>query len=222
MRFFEDMEVGQRREFGSFTFTADGIKTFAAQFDPQPFHLDEAAGHDSLFGGLAASGWHVASVCMKLTVADAQRLARDAAARGETIAVWGPSPGFRELAGSGRCWLATPSVLPAKWNRGGHRIRGLNGGSCRSATPAPISAANWRFRYSPRPSCRGVTPEGQFGLLRRASLGLAEDRLADGRLANDEEDCSEHTVTETTRLPIHSPSRRPPMISRNDFFANAF
>jgi acyl dehydratase len=83
MRFFEDMQVGQRREVGSFTFGADGIKSFAAQFDPQPFHLDEAAGRNSLFGGLAASGWHVASVCMKLIVADAQRLARDAAARGE-------------------------------------------------------------------------------------------------------------------------------------------
>ena len=97
MRFFEDVQVGQRREVGSFTFTAEGIKTFAAQFDPQPFHLDEAAGRNSLFGGLAASGWHVASVCMKLIVADAQQLARDAAARGETVAVWGPSPGFREL-----------------------------------------------------------------------------------------------------------------------------
>jgi acyl dehydratase len=81
--FFEDMQVGQRREVGSFTFSADGIKSFAAQFDPQPFHLDEAAGRNLLFGGLAASGWHVASVCMKLIVADAQRLARDAAARGE-------------------------------------------------------------------------------------------------------------------------------------------
>jgi len=97
MRFFEDMQVGQRREVGSFTFSADEIKSFAAQFDPQPFHLDEAAGRNSLFGGLAASGWHVASVCMKLIVADAQRLARDAVARGETVAVWGPSPGFREL-----------------------------------------------------------------------------------------------------------------------------
>jgi acyl dehydratase len=97
MRFFEDMQVGQRREVGSFTFSADGIKSFAAQFDPQPFHLDEAAGRNSLFGGLATSGWHVASVCMKLIVADAQRLAQDAAARGETVAVWGPSPGFREL-----------------------------------------------------------------------------------------------------------------------------
>jgi len=97
MRFFEDLEIGQRREVGSFTFTADGIKKFAAQFDPQRFHLDEEEGRKSLFGGLAASGWHVASVCMKLIVADAQRLARDAVARGETVAVWGPSPGFREL-----------------------------------------------------------------------------------------------------------------------------
>jgi acyl dehydratase len=97
MRFFEDIQVGQRREVGPFTFTAEGIKTFAAQFDPQPFHLDEAAGRNSLFGGLAASGWHVASVCMKLMVADGQRLAREAAARGEQVAVWGPSPGFREL-----------------------------------------------------------------------------------------------------------------------------
>ena len=97
MRFFEDIEVGQRRELGSFTFTAELIKRFAAQFDPQRFHLDEEEGRKSLFGGLAASGWHVGSVCMKLLVADGQRLAKEALARGEEIAVWGPSPGFREL-----------------------------------------------------------------------------------------------------------------------------
>jgi len=97
MQFFEDIEVGQRREFGSFTFTADAIKAFAAQFDPQRFHLDEEEGRKSLFGGLAASGWHVASVYMKLAVADNQQRAREAAARGEEVAVWGPSPGFREL-----------------------------------------------------------------------------------------------------------------------------
>jgi acyl dehydratase len=50
-----------------------------------------------LFGGLAASGWHVGSVCMKLLVADGQRQAKEAAARGEKLAIWGPSPGFREL-----------------------------------------------------------------------------------------------------------------------------
>ena len=97
MRFFEDMAIGQRREVGSFTFTADSIRTFAAQFDPQLFHLDEEAGRQSLFGGLAASGWHVGSVCMKLLVADGQTQAREAAARGEPVAIWGPSPGFREL-----------------------------------------------------------------------------------------------------------------------------
>jgi acyl dehydratase len=97
MHFFEDIEVGQRREAGSFTFTAEDIKRFARQFDPQRFHLSEEEGRNSLFGGLAASGWHVASVCMKMMVADGQREAREAAARGERVAVWGPSPGFREL-----------------------------------------------------------------------------------------------------------------------------
>jgi acyl dehydratase len=97
MRFFEDIQIGQRREVGSFTFTADAIKKFAAQFDPQRFHLDEEEGRRSLFGGLTASGWHVGSVGMKLLVADGQRQSSEAAARGEKIAVWGPSPGFREL-----------------------------------------------------------------------------------------------------------------------------
>jgi len=97
MHFFEDIKVGQRRELGAFTFTAEAIKTFAAQFDPQAFHLDEEAGRKSLFGGLAASGWHVGSVCMKLLVADGQRQASEIVDRGEKVGVWGPSPGFREL-----------------------------------------------------------------------------------------------------------------------------
>src|ERR1700755_2338382 len=97
MRFFEDIAIGQRRELGSFTFTAEAIKKFAAQFDPQRFHLDEEEGRKSLFGGLAASGWHVGSVCMKLLVANGQRQVRESVARGEKVAVWGPSPGFRDL-----------------------------------------------------------------------------------------------------------------------------
>jgi len=97
MRFFEDLEIGQRRELGSFTFTAEDIKRFARQFDPQRFHLDEEEGRKSLFGGLAASGWHVGSVCMKLIIADNQRLAELARSRGESIAVGGPSPGFQDL-----------------------------------------------------------------------------------------------------------------------------
>jgi acyl dehydratase len=97
MHFFEDFEIGRRRELGSFTFTAELIKKFAAQFDPQRFHLSEEEGRKSLFGGLAASGWHVGSVCMKLLVTDGQRQAAEAVARGDKIAIWGPSPGFREL-----------------------------------------------------------------------------------------------------------------------------
>jgi acyl dehydratase len=97
MRFFEDMPVGERREYGSFTFTADEIKRFARQYDPQRFHLSEEEGRNSLFGGLAASGWHVAAVCMRLLVLDSQRSDREAAARGEKVGVGGPSPGFRDL-----------------------------------------------------------------------------------------------------------------------------
>jgi acyl dehydratase len=97
MRFFEDLQIGHRRELGSFTFTAEDIKRFAGHFDPQRFHLDEEEGRKSLFGGLAASGWHIGSVCMKLLVADNQRLAAIARSRGEPVAVGGPSPGFREL-----------------------------------------------------------------------------------------------------------------------------
>ena len=97
MWFFEDIHVGRRREVGSFTFTAEEIKRFARKYDPQRFHLSEEEGRNSLFGGLAASGWHVASVCMKLMVTSMQRLAREAVARGEVIGVGGPSPGFRDL-----------------------------------------------------------------------------------------------------------------------------
>ena len=97
MGYFEELTVGQRRELGSFTFTAELIKKFASQFDPQRFHLDEEEGRNSLFGGLAASGWHVGSACMKLLVADGRRQAAEAVARGEKPAVWGPSPGFDDL-----------------------------------------------------------------------------------------------------------------------------
>ena len=68
MLHLEDITVGQTYVTGSLTVTADNIKAFARQFDPQPFHLDEAAAEDSLFGGLAASGWHTAALTMRLLV----------------------------------------------------------------------------------------------------------------------------------------------------------
>ena len=66
--YLEDFSVGQRFVSETYRLDADQIKSFAKQFDPQPFHLDEAAAQASFFQGLAASGWHTASVTMSLLV----------------------------------------------------------------------------------------------------------------------------------------------------------
>ncbi len=66
--YLEDFSVGQRFVTDAHHLTEADIKRFASEFDPQPFHLDENAASDSLFGGLAASGWHTAALTMKLMV----------------------------------------------------------------------------------------------------------------------------------------------------------
>jgi acyl dehydratase len=68
MRYLEDFAVGQK--FGSATLRVEEqrIKQFAAEFDPQPFHLDDTAARATLFRGLAASGWHTAAMTMRLLV----------------------------------------------------------------------------------------------------------------------------------------------------------
>jgi acyl dehydratase len=66
--YLEDLHVGQRFTSATHVVTAEQIKAFAAQFDPQPFHLDEAAAANTLLGGLAASGWHTAALTMRLLV----------------------------------------------------------------------------------------------------------------------------------------------------------
>lgn len=66
--YFEDLAVGLRVTTGSVALNAEAIKAFAAQFDPQPFHLDEQAAKGSFFGGLVASGWHTAALTMRLLV----------------------------------------------------------------------------------------------------------------------------------------------------------
>ena len=65
---FEDMVVGTTIEIGKHTFTREEIVEFAQKFDPQPFHLDEAAAAESPFRGLVASGWHTCSVMMGMLV----------------------------------------------------------------------------------------------------------------------------------------------------------
>ncbi len=66
--YLEDLYVGQRFTSAPHRLDADQIKRFAAEYDPQPFHLDEEAAKDSLFGGLAASGWHTAAMTMRMLV----------------------------------------------------------------------------------------------------------------------------------------------------------
>ena len=66
--FLEDMAVGQVRELGTISPSREEIIAFASQFDPQPFHLDDAAGEASVFGGLCASGWHTCAMAMRLMV----------------------------------------------------------------------------------------------------------------------------------------------------------
>lgn len=67
-RYLEDFEAGQTFRSGCIRIEADRIKRFAAEFDPQPFHLDERAASESMFGCLAASGWHTAAITMRLLV----------------------------------------------------------------------------------------------------------------------------------------------------------
>ncbi len=68
MRYFEDFSVGEVHRGGPVAIDAAAIKAFAAQYDPQPFHLDETAAALSLFHGLVASGWQTASLTMRMMV----------------------------------------------------------------------------------------------------------------------------------------------------------
>ncbi|TRZ93307.1 MAG: MaoC family dehydratase [Rhodocyclaceae bacterium] len=64
--YWEDFPVGKVSEFGGVTVTAEEIIDFASKFDPQPFHLSEEGGRNSLFGGLCASGWHTCALAMRM------------------------------------------------------------------------------------------------------------------------------------------------------------
>ncbi len=64
--YWEDFPVGSVREFGGKIMNTEEIIDFARQFDPQPFHLSEEAGKNSLFGGLCASGWHTCALAMRM------------------------------------------------------------------------------------------------------------------------------------------------------------
>ncbi|HXB76324.1 MAG TPA: MaoC family dehydratase [Bradyrhizobium sp.] len=69
VEWFDDLKLGMRfKSAEAITISRDDILRFAAEFDPQPFHLDEAAAEKSILGGLAASGWHTAALAMRLAI----------------------------------------------------------------------------------------------------------------------------------------------------------
>lgn len=88
--YWEDVEIGTRRDLGHYTFSEDEIIRFARKFDPQPFHIDPEAAKRSMFGGIIASGWHTAAIWMKLAIAgrdhEPNRLLRA-----------GVSPGYEDM-----------------------------------------------------------------------------------------------------------------------------
>jgi acyl dehydratase len=86
MRYFEDFQVGQVHELGSYVVSREEILAFARQYDPQPFHLDDEAGRQSIFGSIIASGWQTAAICHRLLV---ESLLKSSASMG--------SPGLDEL-----------------------------------------------------------------------------------------------------------------------------
>jgi acyl dehydratase len=86
VRYWEDFAAGETTDVGTVEVTRDDIVEFAQRYDPQPFHIDEAAADDGPYGGLIASGWHTAALFMGLFV---RTILLDAASMG--------SPGVEEL-----------------------------------------------------------------------------------------------------------------------------
>ena len=90
-RYLDDLAVGMRFKSSTLTVTAADIIAFGKQFDPQPFHIDVVAAKTSVFGGLAASGWHTAALTMKLFVESELQFAGGAVGAGIEVLEW-PHP----------------------------------------------------------------------------------------------------------------------------------
>ncbi|WP_159587060.1 MaoC family dehydratase [Chelativorans xinjiangense] len=129
------LRLGETVTLGSHTFTADEIKRFAEKYDPQPFHLDEKAAEESVFGRLCASGWHTCAMWMKYNLQNARTddgAWREPGPRPE----FGPSPGFSNLkwlkpvyAGDTITFTRTAVSHRALASRPGWRLLSLKAGA---------------------------------------------------------------------------------------------
>jgi acyl dehydratase len=107
--YLDDLQPGQRFTSATHVIDAEQIINYARQFDPQPFHLDEEAAKDTFFAGLAASGWHVASITMKLLVGGGAPLAGGIIGAGGEIAWPKPTRPGDELQVTSEVVEITPS-----------------------------------------------------------------------------------------------------------------
>lgn len=95
--YYEEAEIGQKWRLGSYHFTREAVLRFARAFDPQVFHVDDAAAAASHFGKLAASGWHTASGWMRCYVEADDSARRARITQGDVLPEHGPSPGVTNL-----------------------------------------------------------------------------------------------------------------------------
>jgi acyl dehydratase len=136
--YFEEFEAGQVDVFGSYHFERDEVIRFARAYDPQGFHLDDDAGRDSIFGRLAASGWHTSAGMMKCWSAYSFARRAERAAKGLPLPEIGPSPGIEDLqwlrpvypgdtvSYSGEVVSKRPLASRPRWGLISTRIEGVN------------------------------------------------------------------------------------------------
>lgn len=146
--YWEDMAPGTVRDLGSLRVTAEEIVEFARQFDPQPFHLDEAEGRRSIFGGLCASGWHTCALAMRLTVTNFLQEAASLGSPGLDNLRWlkpvypGDTLSLKHTTIESRAMRKRPDVgmVKSRWemsNQHGDKVLEMEGwGMFRRRTPA--------------------------------------------------------------------------------------
>ncbi len=151
--YWEDLAPGSTHQLGSVSPTKEQILAFAGQFDPQPFHLDEAAAQASVFGSLCASGWHTCAMAMRLMVDNFLSEAASLGSPGLESLKWlkpvfpGDTLSLSHTILESRPMASRPDVglVRTAWemhNQHGDKVLHMEGyGMFRRRTPAPSSQA---------------------------------------------------------------------------------
>lgn len=87
-KYFEDIDIGETHELGKWSITREELVSFAERYDPQPFHVDEAAAKESMYGGLIASGWQTGALTMRVMVDEYLQDTASMGARGVDTVRW--------------------------------------------------------------------------------------------------------------------------------------